>query len=599
MKPNSLLQIFLLFIFSTLNVDAQNKSDSLKILWENTNNADSIRFKALADYYIQNNQAQPEASLKVLDYYYQLAKEKNNIKELYNVANDRGGIYRLQDQLDTSMYYYIEAEKLADKLNEPALKAVIIGNIGNIYANRNDYKTALTHFSEAYKLFNSIDDKKGTSRMLTGIGSVYLYIRNYDLALQYYQNALKAEEGNKDNERNLGVINLNLGWTNYELKKYREAIGYYEKAFKNLQVNNDKFFLASGYSTISKSYLELNEQNKASEYAEKNMELCNELKLPDYISEAQIILAQIDLKKGNNVAAKQKGEAVLMALDKNASKETKIELYDLLYKVYQAENNAQKSLEMFQQYNLYKDSIELERNKLTLIRDVIKNEFDDLLIKSEEEKVALEGKQQKKTIGILLLSILAIGGTAFYYNNNLKKDRKKRDELLQEIVNLKSNNFSHANNFYQKDQLENIVNPAQEKIEENKLIAYQANNGDINDSKLDKNTSYVNQSALNKQIEKIESNDVNELAINTQEFELIKEKIEKTIDRKLNATDWNVLNILLKEPEVSNKDIAEKAFMSVDGIGSSLRRMYLYFDIKETKYKKIALIMEAIKASKI
>jgi hypothetical protein len=170
---------------------------------------------------------------------------------------------------------------------------------------------------------------------------------------------------------------------------------------------------------------------------------------------------------------------------------------------------------------------------------------------------------------------------------------------LQEIVNLKSNNFSHANNFYQKDQLENIVNPAQEKIEENKLIAYQANNGDINDSKLDKNTSYVNQSALNKQIEKIESNDVNELAINTQEFELIKEKIEKTIDRKLNATDWNVLNILLKEPEVSNKDIAEKAFMSVDGIGSSLRRMYLYFDIKETKYKKIALIMEAIKASKI
>jgi len=37
--------------------------------------------------------------------------------------------------------------------------------------------------------------------------------------------------------------------------------------------------------------------------------------------------------------------------------------------------------------------------------------------------------------------------------------------------------------------------------------------------------------------------------------------------------------------------------MSVDGIGSSLRRMYVYFDIKESKYKKIALITKAIKAS--
>ena len=76
-----------------------------------------------------------------------------------------------------------------------------------------------------------------------------------------------------------------------------------------------------------------------------------------------------------------------------------------------------------------------------------------------------------------------------------------------------------------------------------------------------------------------------------------REKIELAINKKLNDTDWNVLNILLKEPDISNKELAEKAFMSVDGIGSSLRRMYLYFDIKESKYKKISLITEAIKAS--
>jgi hypothetical protein len=83
----------------------------------------------------------------------------------------------------------------------------------------------------------------------------------------------------------------------------------------------------------------------------------------------------------------------------------------------------------------------------------------------------------------------------------------------------------------------------------------------------------------------------------SQDFQLNKDKIEQVIQRKLNETDWLVLNLLLENPVISNKEIATKAFMSVDGIGSSLRRMYEYFNTKESKYKKISLIMDAIKYS--
>jgi hypothetical protein len=178
--------------------------------------------------------------------------------------------------------------------------------------------------------------------------------------------------------------------------------------------------------------------------------------------------------------------------------------------------------------------VQLERNKLTLIREVVKIEFDDLLLKNEQkiqkEKAEAELKHQQKTYGIILGSIILIMGILFYFNRNIKKNRKKRDELFQEI-------------------------------------------------------------------EKLKSNDGQKLVLNSNEFQLVREKIEKSIDKSLNETDWNVLNILLKEPDITNKEIAEKAFMSVDGIGSSLRRMYVYFDIKESKYKKISLIMAAIKAS--
>ena len=49
---------------------------------------------------------------------------------------------------------------------------------------------------------------------------------------------------------------------------------------------------------------------------------------------------------------------------------------------------------------------------------------------------------------------------------------------------------------------------------------------------------------------------------------------------------------------ILNKEISEKALLSVDGVGSSLRRMYDYFEIRETKYKKIVLLNKVIKISK-
>ena len=79
-----------------------------------------------------------------------------------------------------------------------------------------------------------------------------------------------------------------------------------------------------------------------------------------------------------------------------------------------------------------------------------------------------------------------------------------------------------------------------------------------------------------------------------KDLKLNRKKIELTINKKLNETDWNILLILLENPEATNKEISEQAFLSIDGIGSALRRMYIYFDVKETNYKKVSLIKNAI-----
>jgi len=98
------------------------------------------------------------------------------------------------------------------------------------------------------------------------------------------------------------------------------------------------------------------------------------------------------------------------------------------------------------------------------------------------------------------------------------------------------------------------------------------------------------------EIQNLKSSERN-VAIPTFES-LNRDRIENSIGRPLNETDWNVLNLLLDAPTITNAKLADRACLSVDGIGSSLRRMYGYFDITETKYKKIALLHAVITISK-
>ena len=85
--------------------------------------------------------------------------------------------------------------------------------------------------------------------------------------------------------------------------------------------------------------------------------------------------------------------------------------------------------------------------------------------------------------------------------------------------------------------------------------------------------------------------------VNPVDFELSRSKIEDAIGRGLNDTDWKVLQTIQADPVISNAKIAEHVFLSVDGIGSSLRRMYDYFGIKDSNYKKISLVMKSIEYS--
>jgi len=262
-------------------------------------------------------------------------------------------------------------------------------------------------------------------------------------------------------------------------------------------------------------------------------ELNEELDLSHEIINSRITLANLRLDKNIRAAAAM-GEAILAEMPEEIDKSTKRDLYELLYICYKSQNRYDLSLKMLENYTLYRDSIQEEKNAFAVTREAVKNDFELRLrenkLESEKKQAELKLRHTQKIYSTAFVSVIFIILIILYARNKVLKNIKIRDDLL-------------------------------EKLEEYK------NRGN------------------------------SELLVGTAKFELDQSKIETYISRKLNQTDWKVLNILLDDPVITNKEIAAIAFMSIDGIGSSLRRMYDYFDIKESKYKKISLLMDAIKIS--
>ncbi|MFQ3326820.1 MAG: tetratricopeptide (TPR) repeat protein, partial [Salibacteraceae bacterium] len=376
-------------------------------------------------------------------------------------------------------------------------------------------------------------NKEGEARILSALGSVYLEIGNYDLGLEYYQKSSIIYKEIKAVESAIAVVEMNIGLLQFRIKAYSEAKSSFEKALDLLQVDNNKFLTAGCYSLLAKIHLELNQLEEANVYAKKNLSLNKELDIESGILESEIIIAQITYKINIDSATK-KGKLILTHLPKKTSKELKKKLYELLYMCYKSQNNLGLSLKMHENFTLYQDSIQIEKNSYAVIRETVKTDYElriaENKLESQKRKAELEVRQLKRTFGIISISAIIISLLIFFLFSMSRKNKKRRNQLLDEIKKLK------------------------------------------------RNTN-------------------NELVLDSNRFDLSREKIELKLDRKLNETDWKVLNLLLDDPSITNKEIAEKAFLSLDGIGSTLRRMYEYFEIKESKYKKILLLLEAIKVS--
>ena len=533
-KVHFTLVLFLCIVSKSVYSNIQ--VDSLRKIWQNEKLLDSTRFNALHEYQSIYENVMPDSVLVALDYYYDLAVRKKANRHIYRALLGKGNIYRLQDKCEESIKNYKAAQVIAKKMNDFRLEAIIIGNLGNVSYQQSKYLEAIQYYNKAKSIFIAEADLEGEARMLLSIGALNAAIGNDDIALIHYNEALTLNKKINAPELSMAIISMNIGLIHINNKLYNVAEKSFNNALKLLQIKNDKFFIKDCYLTLGVIKLELNEIEAASIFANKSLELNQELDIKSGIINTQVLIAKINYLKDKNKAISEM-ESILTQLPKNSEFETREEIYEFLYAGYKYQKKWDLSLKMHELFLAYRDSIQERKDGFKVIRESVKNEYEAKLfekqLENEKKEANLRLYQFKKIALIITLSLIVLLSLIYFMQSNNKKNRERRDLLLDEIKLL------------------------------NKLL---------------KRTNITSIS-------------------NSNEFELSKAKIDNYLIRGLNETDWNILLVLLENPVSMNTEIAEKVFLSLDGVGSSLKRMYDYFEIEETKYKKIALLRKAIKIS--
>jgi len=281
-----------------------------------------------------------------------------------------------QADISTAIKYYFTGLKIAEVNHHTQVEADITGNIGTAYTGLGNPQEALAYLNRARAMQQKLNNRWREAAVLNNIGDAYLSLKDLDKAYDAYSaalsNALKIDYklGITTNLRNIANI--------YELRgKYDSSLTNYFKCIKlSSEIKDNRGFILS-HKSMASVYLKKGEIAKAKKYATVGLEAARKIKLRAFVRD----------------------------------------LYELMYKICEADRDQQNAFAFFKLYSAYKDSVqnikivsEVDGQRLRFETEKKQTEIE-LLKKDSElsaERLSYKSKQLILSIVISVLSLLSL-----------------------------------------------------------------------------------------------------------------------------------------------------------------------------------------------
>ncbi len=514
----------------------QIESDTLWSVWKNEKRPTIERLAALEKICKQEYlYTQPDSAYALAKVGYEFAERENLKQEMSSALKIMGVAASILSNYEEAIDLQSRGIKISRSIEDEYATVKHLNSLGNVYLKMSNYADALNAYSQALEIAEKKENKELIASLQNNISLVYLDLQDYDKALELLTNVLSIQKELGNNKGNTNVLN-NLGTIYRKQENYAKALEYYEQSLKLKLDNNIAYGLPICYSNIGRIYYKQGNSQKALKYYSLSIDLQRSAGNRKGIARSLINFGEIYQNTNPDTTIILVNQAFQIAEETKNTEELR-DATELLYQVYQAKGQHKEALEMHVIFHELQDSMHSVQNQKAILayeyRIKHEKELLENQVKYEQKLRETQLQSQGKQFLIIAIILLLVLLAGFYLKKRYRHILKKRKKLL------------------------NKVNTLKEKLARQTVSSTGS----------------------------------------SKELSLDKDKIEAAINSRIGESSWMILNLIFENPSISNKEIAEKVSLSVEGVSSSLRRMYTAFGVKAKGNKKVTLLMKAVNIS--
>lgn len=366
---------------------------------------------------------------------------------------------RLKGNNELSIQLHLDAYKYAEELKKINSCGNINNSIGHLYSLIGDAKKAIEYYERGLHQYESINDSVGMVKVMNNIGTVHNDFGEKDLALSYFRNALHYSLA-FENAQMIGVTYNNIGSAMADQKKYDSALSYFLKAQSYYAQAGLLYEEGTALTNMGSMYQLKKDKRNALSNFEKGLELCKQAESSEGEASSYNYLADLWYELNNLEKAKEYATSALTLGNEMGTPDIISKAAFQLSRIYKARGDYKKAFEMNELYTQMKDSIDNEDAKRVLMKSQFQFEYgkkaaaDSLKTMKDKEVLSLQIKQERSQ-NIFLFSFLGLalilGGFIFnrYRVTNQQKkviesnnnDLKRQHLLNQKIFSVISHDF--------------------------------------------------------------------------------------------------------------------------------------------------------------
>jgi len=284
------------------SIGQTQKLDSLLIEEAKFNKSDSVHADLFSEIAVSYYRVDLEKMKAYSDSARLLSEEIGYSKGVIDANQKIALYYRLNGNLDTSIYLNNLALQTSHKINYKYGIAKCNMTLANIYKQSNDLDKAIEYYENSLVCFRELNHKGGEAAVTCNLGVIHRKRSQYSEALKGYQNALNLYK-EIDDIANQSMVYRSIAIMYRILGDIPKAVNNFLQALELQQITGDKRTEARTLNSLGLIHLDQKEFNKALEFFKKSLDVAIQSNNRTSIAIAYSNIGMVELKKDNLLSA--------------------------------------------------------------------------------------------------------------------------------------------------------------------------------------------------------------------------------------------------------------------------------------------------------